>query len=62
MPNEASKVQCLGCRRIYNKPPLVEHEDGHGGRMMEMCRCRSDLFAAIEAKTGGEDDSNAISD
>ena len=39
--------------RVYAETPLVEYEDGHGGRMLERCRCGSDLFVAV-SETGGE--------
>lgn len=56
MPNEISKAQCLRCGRIYKEPPIVTYADGHGGRLLEMCGCGSDLFVKVAEAAGGDDE------
>lgn len=41
------RMFCVECNRIYREAPTRQHEDGHGGRQMQMCRCGCDLFKAI---------------
>jgi len=42
---------CLGCHSVYAVIPTEEYEDGHGGRLIDMChRCGCDLF--IDLRTG----------
>ncbi len=45
---------CVGCNKVY-KPDSVRkeiYEDGHGGRLMEMCSCGCDLIGYILEKDG----------
>ena len=45
---EGYKYYCLNCKRAFKEKPTQPYEDGHGGRMIEMCRCGSDLFGSFE--------------
>ena len=45
---KGAKYICTGCYKVYASKPKTVYEDGHGGRMMEICRCRSDLFTGID--------------
>lgn len=38
---------CLGCHKIYEKIREERYEDGHNGRMLQICTCGSDLFEKI---------------
>jgi len=40
---------CLGCHKVYENIPKQNYEDGHGGRMIDMCGCGSDLFEKLES-------------
>lgn len=44
---DGARYICLGCKKVYATKPEKIYDDGHGGRMMEMCSCDSDLFGAI---------------
>ncbi len=35
---------CLECSTVYKEKPIAPYDDGHVGRMLEMCRCGCDLF------------------
>lgn len=52
--DDSMNYQCLGCGRYYNIPPKVMYEDGHKGRMIEMCQCGSDLFSNLIRHRKGE--------
>jgi len=39
---------CLGCLTVYQEKPTQDYDDGHGGRLLEMCRCGGDLFENID--------------
>ena len=41
------RIYCLGCGTVYKQAPTLEYEDGHGGRMINMCPCGSDLFTNL---------------
>lgn len=42
------KWVCMGCHGVSVKKRGEWYEDGHNGRYIDMCRCGSDLFEAIE--------------
>lgn len=47
--NEGYRRVCIGCNTVF-KPDCVRremYEDGHGGRLIEMCRCGCDLIGHI---------------
>lgn len=44
---EGAKYFCLNCKKVYAKKPTQPYETGHGERMLEMCRCGSDLFDSV---------------
>ena len=44
---QGAKYVCLGCNKPYETKRTEPYEDGHGGRMLEMCVCGSDLFEEI---------------
>ncbi len=41
---------CLKCGTVYKTIPTESYEDGHGGRMLDMCRCGCDLFDRLVPK------------
>lgn len=45
------KHYCLKCHKVYKEVPKQTYEDGHGGRLIDMCRCGSDLFGLLEEFT-----------
>ena len=38
---------CLGCHKVYQNKPYEIYEDGHDGRLLEICKCGNDLFENI---------------
>jgi hypothetical protein len=44
---EGCKYYCLNCHICYVHIPVEIYEDGHGGRLLNMCKCGSDLFAHL---------------
>ena len=47
MIQEGMKYYCINCKKCYIHLPTESYEDGHGGRVLNMCRCGSDLFAKL---------------
>jgi len=45
---EGYKWYCLKCNTVFKDKPTQNYEDGHGGRLLEMCRCGSDLFDKLD--------------
>jgi hypothetical protein len=45
--SEGMRWICLNCGRCYRDKPKESYEDGHGIRLLEMCRCGSDLFKKL---------------
>lgn len=41
---------CLNtdCNIVYRVKPTEIYEDGHGSRLIEMCRCGCDIFGTID--------------
>jgi len=48
MKKQGAKYACLNCKKLYEQKRTEPYEDGHGGRMLEMCPCGSDLFSTID--------------
>ena len=48
MQAEGYNHVCVNCRIVYQEKPTQEYADGHGGRLLNMCRCGSDLFITID--------------
>ncbi len=39
---------CSDCYLAYKEKPTKTYEDGHGGRLLEICGCGSDIFTTTE--------------
>lgn len=39
---------CADCRKCYKEVPTEDYEDGHGGRLLTMCRCGCDLIVSLK--------------
>lgn len=39
---------CANCRLTYKEVPTEDYEDGHGGRLLTMCRCGCDLIVSLK--------------
>lgn len=46
---QGAKYVCLGCHKPYQRKRTEHYEDGHGGRLLEMYVCGSDLFEDIDS-------------
>jgi len=53
MREEKCVYLCLGCNTVYKYKPSEYYKDGHGGRIINMCRCRCDLFDEIKTSEIG---------
>ena len=49
LKDKGAKYICIGCHKTYETKRTELYEDGHGGRMLEMCTCGSDLFEDIDS-------------
>lgn len=49
LKEKGAKYVCLNCTKVYQKIREELYEDGHGGRMIQMCTCGSDLFEDISS-------------
>ncbi len=47
LEKQGGRYICLGCNDVCQKKRQEIYEDGHGGRMLDMCNCGSDLFIGI---------------
>jgi len=48
MIDEGLLYFCANCKSCFKKVPVEEYEDGHGGRLLTMCRCGCDLIVSLE--------------
>ena len=39
---------CVRCHALHRKPRQEYYDDGHAGRMIDMCSCGCDIFEKIE--------------
>lgn len=46
---KGAKHVCLNCTKVYQKKREEVYENGHGGRLLEMCTCGSHLFQDINS-------------
>lgn len=44
---KGSKYYCANCKRTFKEVPTEQYEDGHGGRLLTMCRCGCDLICSL---------------
>ncbi len=53
--NDGYRRVCLNCNSVFKQDNVrtEPYEDGHGGRIIEMCNCSCDLIGYI---IKGEDD------
>ena len=45
---EGYKYYCINCNTVYKHLPTEDYEDGHGGRLLTMCRCGCDIIADLK--------------
>jgi hypothetical protein len=42
-----AKYYCVNCKTTFREVPTEVYEDGHGGRLLTMCRCGCDIICSI---------------
>ena len=44
---EGNRFYCANCKVTYKEVPTEVYEDGHGGRLLTMCRCGCDIICSL---------------